>query len=306
MEKVLIIGGCGYIGTRLNHVLTQQGFDTLSVDLQWFGNHAVFANQLTDYADLTPEFLAQFSSVILLAGHSSVKMCVDNLRSCFNNNVVNFISLLGKLRKEQKLIYASSSSIYGGLRDIEMTEDSTEYRALNYYDLSKYEIDSYAKLSTNIQYYGLRFGTVNGYSLNFRDDIMLNAMYRTSIQEGVIKVSNVKIRRPILGLNDLCNAIVAIIRDGDYSKRGIYNLASFNAPVEVIGNMAADFLSSRVIVTEDRPNAYDFTISTKAFARAFNFEFKDTINSILTEISRGQAQLTLTNRNTPVKYGKQT
>lgn len=306
MEKVLIIGGCGYIGTRLSYALTQQGFDILSIDLQWFGNYSIFTNELSDYANLTPEFLSQFRTVILLAGHSSVKMCENNLRSCFNNNVANFVSLLGKLNKDQRLIYASSSSIYGGLSESEIPETSTEYRALNYYDLSKYEIDSYARLSTNLEYYGLRFGTVNGYSLNFRDDIMLNAMYRTSVQEGVVKISNVKIRRPILGLSDLCNAILAIIKVGDYSKRGIYNLASFNAQVGTIGKDAADFLSSRLIVSDDRPNAYDFTISTKSFSNAFNFEFHDSISSILTEISRGQAQLKFTNRNTPVKYGQQT
>lgn len=305
MEKALIIGGCGYIGTRLHHFLLQQGIDAVSIDIEWFGKYSTLTNTTEDYAGLQVDYLSQFQTIILLAGHSSVKMCGENLTSCFNNNVANFIRLLKKIKKGQKFIYASSSSIYGGLGIQKMEETTTHYRALNYYDLSKYEIDSYARLSKDVEYYGLRFGTVNGYSLNFRDDIMLNAMYKASVQEGTIRVSNPSINRPILGLEDLCIAILSIIKIGDYNKRGIYNVASFNATVKDIGQGASDFLSSRIVIEEDRPNAYDFMISTDSFCRTFGFSFKDTIQTILTEITRGQAQITLTNRNTAIKYGEQ-
>jgi nucleoside-diphosphate-sugar epimerase len=303
MEKALVIGGCGYIGTRLVQYLSLQGIETASIDLEWFGKYAGFPNTVEDFSNLDSNYLAQFNTIILLAGHSSVKMCENNLQSSFKNNVLNFVTLLPKLKKEQKFIYASSSSIYGGLSNEVMQESTNLYRALNYYDLSKYEIDSYAKLFPNIEYYGLRFGTVNGFSLNFRDEIMLNSMYKASVTEGVVKLSNLKINRPILGLTDLCRAVLTIAKTGDFSKRGIYNLASFNSNVGTLGKTAADILGARVITTEDRPNAYDFTISTKLFEEAFGFAFQDTIESVLTEISRGQAQITFTNRNIQQKYG---
>lgn len=302
MDKVLIIGGCGYIGTRLFKHLTSIGYEVASWDLEWFGKHGAYENTQRDFSTLAPEYLWQFSAVVLLAAHSSVKMCEKNQNSCFNNNVRNFLSLMSKLKKGQKFIYASSSSIYGGLSVREMNEYTNEYRALNYYDLSKYEIDSYAKLSTDVEYYGLRFGTVNGFSLNFRDDVMLNAMYRTSIKENVVNISNPDIYRPILGLTDLCHAVSVIIKDGDFSKRGIYNLASFNSQVKDIGAKAAEILGVRLNTMEDRPNAYNFTISTQLFTDIFGYKFKETIDSILHEIMRGQALLNFTNRNTPQKY----
>ncbi len=302
MEKVLVIGGCGYIGTRLVQTVKVQGYDTMSMDLNWFGNHTTGENLQQDFRHIDAMYLSQFAAVILLAGHSSVKMCEGNLSSCFQNNVVNFISLLGKLQKNQKFIYASSSSIYGGLGDEEMVESTHLYRPLNYYDLSKYEIDSYAKLSQNIEYYGLRFGTVNGFSLNFRDEIMLNAMYKNGTREGVINYSSPHIRRPILGITDLCRAVLTILKTGDYSKRGIYNLASFNSTVKEISQQASDILGAKLVQSSPRPNAYDFSISTRLFEENFNFKFQESIASILAEISRGQAQLTFTDRNTPFKY----
>lgn len=305
MAKVLIVGASGYIGSRLHHYLIQQGVDVSAVDVQWFGHYSALSVQQDDFANLDKGVFAQYRTIILLAGHSSVKMCVGNMRSAFNNNVVNFLSLLSKLSKDQQLIYASSSSIYGGLSDELICEDTSKYRALNFYDMSKYEIDSYAKMHDAVEFYGLRFGTVNGYSLNFRDDIMLNAMFRTSVQDGVVKITNPSIHRPILGLDDLCRAVFTIIRDGSWTTRGVYNMASFNATVKDIAQGAADFLSSRLVVGADLPNAYDFTISTNKFCDAFGFSFQNTIPTILTEISRGQAQLTMTNRNNPIKYGPQ-
>ena len=97
MEKVLIIGGCGYIGSRLHQYLLSQGMDITSVDLRWFGSFTNFYSVEQDFSELEKGFLAQFKTVILLAGHSSVKMCASNMRSTFNNNVVNFIALLDKL-----------------------------------------------------------------------------------------------------------------------------------------------------------------------------------------------------------------
>lgn len=304
MDKVLVIGGCGYIGTRLIQYLTSQGYDTVSVDTEWFGKYVTGANLEQDYKYLAPEYIAQFAAVVLLAGHSSVKMCDSNLQSCFQNNVVNFLSLLNKIKTNQKFIYASSSSIYGGLSNEEMLEDTNLYRPMNYYDLSKYEIDSYAKLSNGVEYYGLRFGTVNGFSLNFRDDIMLNAMFSSSQKHGKINYSNPEIRRPILGLNDLCRAVGAILKHGDYSRRGLYNLASFNSTVNEIAGKAAEILGAALVKVTDRPNTYDFTISTRKFEQAFDFKFMESIESTLAEISRGQPQLNFTNRNTPQKYGQ--
>ena len=89
MRKILIIGGNGYIGSRVYEHLLNLNYDITNVDLCKFGKlYAETKEQ--DYKDLTKEEIHKYSHIILLAGHSSVSMCVDNLSSCFNNNVLNF------------------------------------------------------------------------------------------------------------------------------------------------------------------------------------------------------------------------
>ena len=54
-----------------------------------------------DFKDLTRDYYSEFDNIILLGGHSSVKMSEGGLNSCFNNNVRNFIDLIEKARQTE-------------------------------------------------------------------------------------------------------------------------------------------------------------------------------------------------------------
>jgi nucleoside-diphosphate-sugar epimerase len=183
-----------------------------------------------------------------------------------------------------------------------MDEECPEYRSGNFYDLSKYEIDSYVKLFEGCEYYGLRFGTVNGPSPNFRTDIMINAMYVSALNNKHIRINNPHIRRPILGIKDLGRAVLSIIKNGTDAKRGIYNLASFNSTVELIGRHVSDYMDVPLEFTPDSPNVYDFAISTKKFEQAFDFTFQETVKTIITDIRQQHEHLRFTHRNKIIPY----
>lgn len=290
--KVLIIGGCGYIGRRLCIELSPE-FDVDTVDLEWFGSRP--NNIKLDFNDLTQENLVIYEAIILLAGHSSVQMCERDMASAFNNNVRNFVSLLGKI-SDQKFIYASSSSLYAGLQNV-AREDEDKYKATNYYDLSKREIDYYAELSDK-EYYGLRFGTVNGYSPNLREELMLNKMLATAQKTGNIEIFNSHVRRPILGIKDLSNSVRRILRAKAH--RGIYNLASFNSTVLELATVVAS-KTGATIVDKGRSPTYDFAIDTSKFSNTFGYQFSDTAESIVEELIQN-VNFCSTNRLSRVPY----
>lgn len=294
-DKTLIIGGCGYIGSRLYHFLTENNIAVDSVDLEWFGNPGRVANEKIDFRDIPTRKLASYRNVILLAGHSSVPMCKDDMRSSFHNNVVNFVELIARLSPRQKFIYASSSSVYGNTKDVAAPEDWETFSPKTYYDLNKQEIDYYAKLS-DLEYYGLRFGTVNGYSPNLRVDIMLNKMFLCAKTAGTIEVFNKHVFRPILGMHDLCRAVHAIIQGED--RRGLYNLASFNASVEQIAKAIKKTLAPAKIKIEDKGIAptYNFSINTEKFQQAYQFEFKDSVESIVASLASNWDTMSQTTR----------
>jgi nucleoside-diphosphate-sugar epimerase len=338
MKRVLIIGGTGYIGSALYKHLTEQKTMSVrevphngwliqkpsspilskylvdTVDLEWFGNFTNPNNFIMDYRDLTPEQLAKYDVVVLLAGHSSVPMSNNSdAQSTFKNNVDNFVQLLGKLRAGQRFIYAGSSSVYNGIPDDDVTEDYLLLAPSNVYDYTKQDIDRFAALFPDIEYYGLRFATVNGISDNLRTDIMINMMVENAVLNNEVKLFNPGIRRPILHIKDLCRAIQAII-DSKEDKRGIYNLSSFNATAGGIAEGVADVAGvdlKRVsqqdvekTLNSKLPTAYDFSISAKKFEETFDFKFSGTLKTIVEEVQEYYENVHKEKRIKAFKYGK--
>ena len=293
MKKILIIGGNGYIGSALNKNITND-YDVSIIDMCWFNTPLSSKILLLDYKNITKEYLMDFDVVILLAGHSSVKMCEGNLIHSFNNNVRNFINLVENLNEKTKFIYASSSSVYGKCTNI-ADENYDNFIPYNNYDITKHVIDLCVQ-RYNIEYYGLRFGTVNGYSPIVRKDVMINSMYSNATNNGEIKLYIKNIMRPILGINDLISAIKVII-NSETDLRGIYNLASFNKTAEEIAYSVGNVINVPVKEYDVNPNeiitnpkvqtvCYDFKIDCSKFERTFNFKFNETIESIVESLKK--------------------
>ena len=300
MSKILLIGGNGYIGSRLQEVL-----DVDVVDTNWFNDR----DNGEDFKDFTSRHYSDYDTIILLAGHSSVKMSEGNLNSCFNNNVRNFIDLIEKLDK-QKLIYASSSSVYGSVGGKTVNEKYYGFEPYNQYDISKHTADLYAQKS-DVEYYGLRFGTVNGCSPVLRTDVMINAMVNSALRDGHIKLYIKDTMRPILGINDLCRAITFIV-ESDKDKRGLYNLAAFNKTAEQIAYEVADVMGveveeyeadpTQIKNTKSQTKAYNFSISTLKFRREYKFKFQDTVESLAVDLKENWNFMEKTDRGEAIHY----
>jgi nucleoside-diphosphate-sugar epimerase/ubiquinone/menaquinone biosynthesis C-methylase UbiE len=284
--QVLVIGANGYIGSKLVEVLATNKLQVFTMDCE---DDITFINFKGYYQDFDKSLFKNFDTIVLLAGQGSVSNSSD-LMTVVDNNIRNFGWLLNILSKEQKFIYASSSSAYGNTMSKEVDETFTNFVPYNYYDWSKNVIDQLASLSDK-QFYSLRFGTVNGYSPNLRNDLMINSMVFNAKKDGKIFVSNGDIYRPILGINDLCKGICAIIQSSQPAP-GIYNMNSFNMTVKEIADNVSKTLqipvhnnfTNKIVNYKTDTKMYNFKIHSKKFSKQFNFEFKDTIDSIVTDL----------------------
>lgn len=285
--NILIIGHKGYVGSRLFDFLKQYYTNVVGWD---------YKNSKEErFEDLQYEFLSTFNVVILLAAHSSVNSCRNNFDS-LNNNITNVIELAKKLNSNQKFIYMSSSSVYGTCHDKLVQEDEPLVTPHNEYDFSKRVMDEYM-MKTDLQYYGLRLGTVNGWSPNMRNELVINAMFNSAKLQGQISVYNPRVYRAILSIIDLCRAIYAIITCPE-DKRGIYNITSFNSDMENIGKGISEYLKVPYIIHENEKNfktSYSFSMAFNKFEETFNFEFTQNLNSIIQDLEQNSS---ITERNT--------
>lgn len=260
--KTLIIGSRGYIANALLEVIDADGVDVFDDWIDRVGN---------------------YDTIILLAGHSSKPMGENHPDEAWDNNVTLFKTILDGLREDQRLIYASSASVYNNIAG---TPDETcaEFYPMNMYDLSKYVIDQLA-LQSGKHTYGLRFCTVNGYSPVLRVDLMINKMVEDAKSQGKVTIKNGDLTRPILGMQDLVRAVKAIV-DSKEDNRGIYNLSSLkDVTVRDFAQAVVDKFGGYVEDLGDEPH-YVFGADTTKFQKTYNFEFKETLESILESLTK--------------------
>jgi len=91
-------------------------------------------------------------------------------------------------------------------------------------------------LDENFSVIALRKGTISGYSPRMRFDLIVNAMFRSALQNGVITINNPSIWRPILAIEDAISAYTRAI-EAHESISGIFNIASGNYTVGEVGDL---------------------------------------------------------------------
>jgi len=299
MKKVLIIGGLGYIGSQLYHHLKETKKYMLSVDD--LGNWGRDYDIVFQYGDISEydyvyDRTSEADVIVLLAGLSSVQLCRKRFHEALLQNVMAFSRIANRLTNKQQLIYAGSSSVYGAHDSYYAYESDQLKDPLNPYDHTKQLIDKiYLQEYSDKNITGLRFGTVNGFSRNFRTDVMLNAMSYSAIQDKCVNVFNGDTRRSILGIKDCCRAIENII---DKPTPGIYNLASFDSTSRELGKQTAEYFGVEYLETLPPETGneklitknYDFWVNTDKFCDTWHFQFENTTQSILEDIKLGIAQ----------------
>jgi hypothetical protein len=102
-----------------------------------------------------------------------------------------------------------------------------------------------------------------------------------------------------LGIVDISRAVKKII---DKPVSGVYNLASFADTVENISGYVSSILNVKVQETINVSGSYDFVMNTDKFKSTYDFEFKESINSIVDEIGNKFEKAEFSNRNKFIKY----
>jgi nucleoside-diphosphate-sugar epimerase len=295
--NILLLGGSGYIGSKF-YQTHKNKYNITSIDLNLF--------QTTDYSkelNYVNVPIDRYDVILCLAGHSSVQMCEYSPQRSWANNVDNFRKLCDNL-SDQKLIYASSASVYGSGSSMSSEDSPINFNPLCHYDLQKITIDiianKYIKEGKNL--IGLRFGTVNGASPHTRRELMINSMVYSALTTCSVNAKNLHIRRAILGINDLMNALQVIV-ENDISA-GQYNLSSFNTTVGDISHAVAKQCDCELIIHPKDPIAYDFEMTTTKFEKETNFVFKDRVENLVNELRENHNKTIYTVRDNDGNYAR--
>ncbi len=232
MNKILVTGAAGFIGSHLSHKLLARGDQVVGVDnlndyysvrlkedrLALLMDHPAFRFQRIDLADdaqMTQLFSAgEFDIVVNLAAQAGVRYSLENPRAYIDSNLVGFLNVLEGCRHTnvKHLVYASSSSVYGANTEMPFSVHDNVDHPYSLYAASKKSNElmahSYSHLY-GLPTTGLRFFTV--YGPWGRPDMALFLFTEAILAGKPIDVFNEgRMRRDFTYVDDIVEGIVRV------------------------------------------------------------------------------------------------
>ena len=207
--------------------------------------------------------------VVNLAAQAGVRYSIDHPEKYIESNIVGFFNILEMCRSYpvENLVYASSSSVYGGNQKVPFSVDDPVDHPVSLYAATKKSNEllahSYSKLY-NIPSTGLRFFTVYGPA--GRPD-----MFYYSATEKLQKGENIRIfnfgncKRDFTYVDDIVEGIVRVMRGAPKKVTGSDGLPMPPYAIYNIGNSSPenlldfiDILQQELVAAGVLPADYDF------------------------------------------------
>ena len=278
-KQILVTGAAGFIGYHLCEALIKQGHRVIGLDnindyydvtlkyarLQELGIQKEAATVFAEISQSTlhgpnmqfirlnledreavPKLFKTFNfdMVCNLAAQAGVRYSIENPEAYIDSNVTGFLNILECCRHHnvKRLVYASSSSIYGNSDDIPFKETANVDAPISLYAATKKSNELMAHTYSHlykIETIGLRFFTV--YGPWGRPDMAMFLFTDAIINNKPIKVfNNGNLSRDFTYIDDIVDGVVnTLIKDSkDASLYKLYNIGN-GKPVQLL-----DFIES--------------------------------------------------------------
>ncbi len=231
--SILVTGAAGFIGLHLSDLLLRNGCKVVGIDnindyydvrlkkdrlkiLRDYNTFTFYKASLEDGEKINQIFNeGKIKTVINLAAQAGVRYSLQNPRAYIESNIVGFLNILEACRHHsiKHLIYASSSSVYGGNIKIPFsTEDNVDH-PISLYAATKKSNELMAHTYSHlygIPSTGLRFFTV--YGPWGRPDMAYFSFTKNIIEGKPIKVFNYgRVKRDFTYIDDIVEGIIQLI-----------------------------------------------------------------------------------------------
>ncbi len=288
-KTILVTGSAGFIGYYLSKRLLEEikgvkviGFDSVNdyydVSLkEWrleqlskYDNFTFIRGNLAD-KDLVNKVFKDYkpSVVVNLAAQAGVRYSIDHPDVYIESNLIGFYNILEACRYNpvEHLVYASSSSVYGGNKKVPFSTDDKVDNPVSLYAATKKSNEllahCYSKLY-NIPSTGLRFFTVYGPA--GRPDMAYFGFTNKLINNETIKIFNYgNCKRDFTYVDDIVEGIIRVMQGAPEKVNGEDGLPLPPYAVYNIGNSNPENLLDFVQILQEElikagvlPEDYDF------------------------------------------------
>ncbi len=288
-QKILITGAAGFIGSSLSKRVCKDfnnaqviGFDSINdyydvslkeyrlKELESYNNFIFIKGNLADKELVNKIFDEyKFDIVVNLAAQAGVRYSINHPDAYIESNIVGFYNILEACRHNsvEHLVYASSSSVYGGNKKVPFSTEDKVDNPVSLYAATKKSNEllahAYSKLY-DIPSTGLRFFTVYGPA--GRPDMAYFGFTNKLIKGETIKIFNYgNCKRDFTYIDDIVEGILRVMQGAPEQKKGEDGLPIPPYAVYNIGNSNPENLLDFVTILQEElvrakvlPEDYDF------------------------------------------------
>jgi UDP-glucuronate 4-epimerase len=313
--RVLVTGAAGFIGFHVSRYLLARGDTVLGLDslndyydvtlkharlAELTEDHSGFSFKQVDFSDHVALDAAldgeEFSRIVHLGAQAGVRYSIKNPRAYLQANLAGHLNMIeiGRNRRIEHLVYASSSSVYGGNDTLPFRVEDRVDQPLSLYAATKKAdelmSETYAHLY-RLPQTGLRFFTVYG---PFGRPDMAMWLFTKAILDGqpIDVFGEGRMRRDFTYIEDIVAGVVACLDNpptddgvvkagGSISPHRIYNIG--NSRSEDIGDMisiieqACGRAATRRLLPMQPGDVRDTFADIGAIQRDLGFEPRTTI-----------------------------
>ena len=227
-NKILIVGGAGYIGSVLTRYLLDKGYNVTVLDAllynNYFGIKSLKKNKNFNFikGDFNNNFLLEKSlenvkDVIFLAGLVGDPISKKYPKRSRLINYYNIKKCFQRLNKYSidKLIFISSCSNYGLLPTYRLANEKSRLNPLSFYARDKVRVENFLiknKKKNKFKAIILRFATAFGSSPRMRFDLTINDFVRQLYLKKTLRVYDPLTWRPYCHVKDFSMIINKFIK----------------------------------------------------------------------------------------------
>jgi len=290
--KVVVTGGCGFIGSHLVDLLINSNYEVVVIDdKSSISNEIFYVNKSAKYYTYSitdeniphEEIFKDAVYVFHLAAESRIGPSIDNPIKAASTNIIGTTMMLqySRLYNIKKFIYSSTSSVYGNTENLPTTINES-INCLNPYSATKYAGEKMVEM-----YY--RMFEVNSVILRyfnvFGDRSPVGGPYAPVVgiflkqqhdNKPLTVVGDGNQRRDFIYVSDVVRAnLLAAISDVDY---GLFNVGS---GTNISINEIAELISDNVVYLPPRIGEAKDTLADITLSSAISFTPTITINDYI-------------------------
>ena len=293
--KILVTGGCGYVGTILTQKLLEDGHHIHVIDTQWFGNHLKPHPNLVvtkeDIRNTEAIPLNGVEAVLHLANIANDPGVEMNPTLSWEVNVLAAQQLADRAVRHgvKQFIFASSGSVYGVKDEPQVTEELTLVPISAYNKTKMVAERVLLSFADKMQIHNIRPATVCGYSPRMRLDVSVNMLTMQALKYKVMTVFGGNQTRPNIHIQDLVSVYRHFLANPNLPS-GAYNAGFENITILDIAQKVAAKLGAEIKISESNdPRSYRQN-SDKLLATGFTpmYSVSAAIDEVISKYQSGE------------------